>query len=190
MRSHLSRLTSRGLQRFGQAPVFRPFSTTEQYVPKSPDKLNAEMAEGISDATQFYVKHGISNQRLIALREENVPVVLRWQKMMEIFLATQVHVIAGLGYTPDEKGLTKYANDLAQCLQTIDPTLQELFAEARRDTWRNLVATAFGLKPEDIPRLEIVQAREVMHEISSKMMSPDTLLEIQTRTSGINGKHP
>jgi len=62
-----------------------------------PDKLTFEMAMGISDATMFYIKHGLSNQRLKSLaeqskgeeEEETMPVVTKWQKMMEVFLATQ-----------------------------------------------------------------------------------------------------
>ena len=96
-------------------------SAYDNFLPTPPDKLTVEMAEGISDSTQFYVRHGVSKQRLMALsKETDMPAVVKWQKMMEIFLTTQVHVIAGLGYTSDEEGLTKYAQDLALCLQDTD----------------------------------------------------------------------
>ena len=165
-----------------------PVVDSSNFVGKPPSQLTPEMAEGISDATKFYIKYGISHQRLEALQQSDVPTVTKWQHMMEIFLATQVHVIAGLGYTPNEEGLSKYAHDLASCLQTLDPTLQEVLVDTRRETWRQLVATAFGLDPSDIPVFDIVKAREVMHRVSSKMMAPETLLEIQTRTSIISGK--
>lgn len=41
------------------------------------------MAEGISDATKFYVKYGVTNQRLKMLaQDKEMPVAVKWQKMM------------------------------------------------------------------------------------------------------------
>jgi hypothetical protein len=71
-------------------PIFENFKASP------PAQLSTAMAEGIADATQFYVRHGISNQRLRAMaKDDAMPVVVKWQKMMEVFLTTQVHVIAG-----------------------------------------------------------------------------------------------
>lgn len=110
-----------------------------------------------------------------------MPAVVKWQKMMEIFLTTQVHVIAGLGYSSDEQGLSKYAQDLTQCLQSADEDTRDFFTEIRRDTWRELVALAFDLKPEELTGLSIVDARNLMHKVSSKMVSSEVLLEIQSK---------
>jgi hypothetical protein len=65
--------------------------------------------------------------------------------------------------------------------------MQELFREVRRDTWRELVATCFGLEVNEIPTLSIADARNVMHKVSTKMIDPETLLAIQTRTAKIEG---
>jgi hypothetical protein len=161
---------------------------------RPPDKLTTEMAEGIAETTKFYVRHGLAHRRLRALAvadtTETLTVVQKWQCMMEIFLTTQVHVIAGMGYTPDEQGLTQYAHALQQCIQdeALDETMQELFAELRRDTWRELVATAFDLNVADIPVLSIVDARNIMHKVSSKMMEPSVLLEIQNKTAKLRNE--
>jgi hypothetical protein len=157
---------------------------------KPPEKLTPEMAEGIAETTKFYVRHGMPRQRLLALAADTeTPVVQKWQRMMEIFLTTQVHVISGMGYSPDEQGLGQYAQALSRCIQDSDDTMQELFQELRRDTWRELVATAFDLKVQDIPVLTIVDARNIMHKVSSKMMEPNVLLEIQTKTAKIGSNH-
>ena len=157
-------------------------SSFDNFIPTPPVKLTVEMAEGITDATHFYVKHGVSSQRLKALtQEKDMPAVIKWQKMMEIFLTTQVHVIAGLGYAADEQGLTKYAQDLAQCMMEADDDIRELFTEMRRDTWRDLVSSAFDLDQEQLKTLSIVDARNVMHKVASKMVEPDVLLDIQSR---------
>lgn len=61
---------------------------TIKYSP--PDKLTTEMANGIADATYFYIRCGLSNQRLKDLANNtDINLVTKWQKMMEIFLATQ-----------------------------------------------------------------------------------------------------
>ena len=146
------------------------------------------MAEGIADATHFYIRYGLSHRRLQQLAEDTtMPVVDKWQKMMEIFLTTQLHVIAGMGYGASEQGLTQYAQDLAKCLSEADATTAEVLRDVRRDTWRALVATCFDLDVTDIPSLSIVDARNLMHKVSSKMIEPDTLLEIETKTSQIAG---
>lgn len=57
------------------------------------------MAEGIADATQFYIRYGVANQRLKALAaDESLHAVIKWQKLMEIYLYAQVHVIGGRFY--------------------------------------------------------------------------------------------
>jgi hypothetical protein len=162
----------------------------QDFKPRPPTGLTTDMAEGIVDATHFYIRHGISGQRLKVLADLDLPVVEKWQKMMEIYLTTQVHVTAGLGYPPDDEGLNLYARHLAVCIQTSDSTMKELFTEVRRDTWREVVGTTFHLDAKDIPILSIVDARNLMHKISSKMIEPDLLLQIQQRTAKITGPDP
>ncbi len=99
---------------------------------------------------------------------------------------TQVHVIGSIGYTANEQGLSKYAQDLQSCLQKADPDVQKVLTDIRRDTWREMVATAFSMDVVDIPTLGIVDARNHMHKVASKMMEPSVLLEIQTQTSKIS----
>lgn len=95
--------------------------------------------------------------------------------------------MTGLGYAADEEGLTKFAQDLAQCITKADPDLQALYSSVRRDTWRELVATAFDVDVNEIPSITIVDARNIMHKVSSKMVDPAVLLEIQTNTAKISG---
>ena len=100
------------------------------------------------------------------------------------------HVVAGLGYSADDKGLTDYAQHLAVCIQSSDQFLKEQFVDKRRDTWRYVVSLVYDLQPEDIPKLSIVDARNLMHKVTSKMIEPDTLLEIQKRCTNIMDKKP
>jgi hypothetical protein len=105
--------------------------------------------------------------------------------MMEVYVTTQMNVVAGLGYPPNGSGLNLYAQHLAQLIHIIDPTMQELFAEIRRDTWRNIVGTVFHMDPKDIPVLSIEEARELMQKVSTRMVDKEILHNIQNRTGGI-----
>lgn len=96
-----------------------------------------------------------------------------------------MHVLAGLGYSADEKGLTKYAHDVATCLMESDEDMQELFADLRRDTWRELVAAAFDLQISEMKSLSIVEARDIMHKVSSKMLEASILSEIKEQVQAL-----
>lgn len=166
----------------------RFFSDPGEFKPKAPDALTTEMAEGIVETTKFYCLHGISKQRFHTLAKEDVSIQRRWAKMMEIYLQTQAHVIAGLGYKPNEEGLQMYAMHLQVFISKTDVTMRELFMDVRRETWHDIVATTFQLDSSDIPILSIVDARNVMHKVTSKMIEPDTLLAIQHRTAKIQNE--
>lgn len=168
--------------------TFRYFSSPETFKPKRPDELTTEMAEGIVETTRFYCRHGISNQRFRILATEDLSIQDRWARMMEIYLQTQAHVIAGLGYQPNDEGLQTYAFHLQACINKTDMTMRELFMDIRRETWREIVATTFQIDPSEIPSLNIEEARSLMHKISSKMIDPDTLLVIQHKTAKIQNE--
>lgn len=162
------------------------FDGSESFVPSPPDKLTTDMAEGIADATQFFLRYGLSHRRLVELsHNDDLPVVTKWQKMMEVFLSTQIHVTTGMGYAPDEHGLTLYAQHLAECISNSDPTMQQLFQESRRDTWRDMVSIVFQVPIDEIPTLTIVEARSLMHTISSKMLDPAVLEMVRKEASTV-----
>jgi hypothetical protein len=145
------------------------------------------MAQGIADATHFYIRHGLAQRRLQALLETQLDVLHKWQAMIEVYLATQLHVLAGMGYATDEHGLTQYAQDLQALIVVAPDEDMDGITATRRETWRELVATAFGFAADDIPNLSIVQARDLMHKVSSKMVEPELLMMIQTQTATITG---
>jgi len=94
-----------------------------------------------------------------------------------------------MGYAGSQDGLTRYAHDLAQCVGGADPDQQELLQQLRKDTWRELVASCFDLDVDEIPTLSIVDARNLMHKVSSKMMEPEILEEIRNLTAEIDGTY-
>eukprot|EP01083_Nonionella_stella_P036732 100231_1 len=97
-------------------------------MPKSPFSLTKEMAFGIQSSTELFIKHGVGMQKLQEVAQEEggtKTLVFRWQKMMEAYLGTQVHVLAGLGYPPNENGLHLYNSHVAMFMQNTDPETQE-----------------------------------------------------------------
>ncbi|CAB9515141.1 expressed unknown protein [Seminavis robusta] len=163
------------------APRF--FSTTnpQSFQPTVPAEITRDVAESIQDTTLFYLRHGISNQRLLSLSNDTEsPLVHKWQRMMEIYLSTQVFVISGLGYPGDERGLETYTRHLAEFMQhKCDDEERDSYKKVGQETWQELLATAFDLDTDNIQTLSIVDARNIMHKVSSKMQEPDVLMKIQ-----------
>lgn len=149
------------------------------------------MAIGVQDATTLFLKHGLGKRRLdeIAKAAGQGPdtIVSRWQRMMEAFLGTQVHVLAGLGYPPNEQGIGLYNQQLALLMQGCDPDTQEKLRIAGRDTWRSVLSTAFDIPPKEIEEAElsIVDARNVMHKVSQKMQEPAILETIEKKCGSV-----
>lgn len=153
-----------------------------------PSALTKDMAVGIQDSIQLFMRHGLGKQRLNLLSKEAGDVntlVTRWQRMMEAYLGTQVHVLAGLGYTPNETGLQQYNQHLAMYMQGADPATQENLRVTNRDLWRFVLSSAFDVPIEDIndTEMNIVDARNAMHQVSQKMIEPSTLEGIAQKCS-------
>ena len=148
--------------------------------------MNEEIAMGVQYATRMFMRHGIGKQRLDEISmDSSLPLVNKWQKMMESFLGTQVHVLAGLGYPPDENGMGLYNHQLGTWLQDCDPDTQERMRTIGRDIWREVLCTAFGVKAEDLKEVDIVEARNMMHKVSQKMQDDKTLKLIAKKCMAI-----
>ena len=199
-----SRQTSRtpvAIQRIAEkAPSSRFFSSQQlppddpqaQFRPTPPTELNMEMAQGIQIANHLILKHGVGRQRLELLSKESdeaMPLVVKWQRMMEIYLGAQLHVVASLGYQTDETGIMTYTQQLAQFVGTkCDPTTQDEFRAKGRDTWREMLTIAFDLDKDLIAEkygneLSIVEARNIVHKVASALIEPEILEAVATRVS-------
>ena len=143
---------------------------------------------------KLFIEHGLGKQKLQAIATEkklhNTPLVERWQKMVAIYLETQCHVIALLGYTPDERGIALYTQHLSRALSLSSPEVQDQLRVSGRDTYRMVLARAF-----DIPNLlsdqttkgevSIVDARNIMHKVSLRMHDPEILETVAKRCANI-----
>ena len=169
-----------------------PNDPQAQFQAKPPVELNMEMAQGIQTANHLILKHGVGRQRLELLAKEtdsSMPLVLKWQRMMEIYLGAQLHIVASLGYQTDEQGIMMYTQQLAQFVGTkCDPVTQDEFRAKGRDTWREMLTIAFDLDKDLIAEkcgneLSIVDARNIVHKVASALIEPSILEEVATRVS-------
>jgi hypothetical protein len=193
--AHLKSVKPRLLASASDNHALRSFSSPPspddpqvQYRPEPPRELNLEMAEGIQSANLLILRHGVGNQRLKLLAEsDETPLVLKWQRMMEIYLGAQLHVVAALGYETNEQGIMMYTHHLAQFVSTCDPDTQESFRKVGRDTWRGMLATAFDLGDDLLKdyaeEMSIVDARNAVHKVASKLMEPAVLEAVMKRVS-------
>ena len=98
-------------------------------------------------------------------------------------------MLAGLGYSPDEQGIASYNQQLAHLMTTLDPDTQEIVRVKSRDTWRFVLSSAFDISLKEIEKseLSIVDARNVMHKVSQKMMEKEILDLIRTKCDAVEG---
>lgn len=167
-----------------------PDDPQAQFQATPPTELNMEMAKGIQTANHLILKHGVGRQRLELLSKESdssMPLVIKWQRMMEIYLGAQLHVVASLGYQTDEQGIMMYTQQLAQFVGTkCDPSTQDEFRTKGRETWREMLIISFDLDKDMIAEkygneLSIVDARNIVHKVASALIEPDILEEVATR---------
>jgi hypothetical protein len=155
-----------------------------------PSSLTAEAGLGAQDAMKFFVQHGLGRKKLasIATDATSSPLVERWQRMISTYLEAQCHVIALLGYRPDEVGISMYTQHMQKAMAMSPPEDQERLRVAMRDTYRLVLAGAF-----DVPtlledqrsrgELSVVDARNIMHKVSLRMLEPDVLERVRERCS-------
>ena len=162
-----------------------PPANPSQPDPQPPSVMTEEIFRGVQLGTLLYMKHGIGRQRLTELhQDQNVPLVIKWQRCMEAYLGVQVHVLAGLGYRPDETGIALYNQQLNAYLhQTnhVTPEIIEQVRTAQRDIWRLVLSTAFGIDLTTIVELPMDEARSIMHRVAQRMQDDDVLDEIAAR---------
>jgi hypothetical protein len=117
-----------------------------------------------------------------------MPLVLKWQRMMEIYLGAQLHVIASLGYETNEQVIMHYTQQLGQFIAMCDPEQQEDFRKQGRSTWREMLVTAFDLDQDEInvrEELSIVDARNTVHKVASRLIEPAILETVAQRVADL-----
>jgi hypothetical protein len=161
--------------------------------PQPPKAVNEDMIKGIHNGIMLYLRYGLGRQRLLELHSSNgLSLVLKWQRCMETYLGVQLHVLAGLGYPPDESGITMYQKQLMSFLQpstlgvtAVGPDVLEQIRISNRDAWRLVLCTAFNIDSNIIQELPVHVARSIMHSVAQRMQDNEVLNEIAKRCASI-----
>ena len=106
--------------------------------------------------------------------------------MISCYLEAQCHVMGLMGYPPDERGLSTYAQHVQSAMSLSSPDVQERLRVSMRDTYRHALAGAFDLphlldEMRDRGELSIAEARDIMHRVSLRMLDPDVLNKVRER---------
>mmetsp|Transcript_1042 Transcript_1042/g.1912 ORF Transcript_1042/g.1912 Transcript_1042/m.1912 type:complete len:351 (+) Transcript_1042:3-1055(+) len=190
----MTTLVSNSLRSFSAIPPTSsvPGGTTGANADQSiPDSLSPEVALKAQDAMKLYIEHGVGKRKLeeIAAEKEKGETALvdRWQKMIQIYLQAQCHIISLLGYTPDDRGITLYTTHLQYALNLAPPEQSEQLRKSGRDTYRVVLEKAFSLPLTEEQALKgelsIVDARNIMHKVSMRMQEAEVLEKVATLCS-------
>ena len=90
----------------------------------------------------------------------------------------------------DDSGINIYNQQVQQLLGTIDPSKQEELRVAGRDLWRLVLSTTFSsvVSDDDLEsqaEVSIVDARNIMHKVSQRMMSTEVLERVAKICGGV-----
>ncbi|KAL3826916.1 hypothetical protein ACHAXA_005996 [Cyclostephanos tholiformis] len=186
-RMHATAISS-SIRNFSSVP-----SSTSAAPPPTPSSLSAEAGLGAQEVMKFYILHGLGRQKLqsIASDVESTPLVERWQRMISAYLEAQCNVIGLLGYPPDERGISMYTQQMQRAMSISPPDVQEKLRTSMRDTYRHVLAGAFDMpklleEQGDRGELSIMDARNIMHRVSLRMMEPEILDRVRERCDGIS----
>jgi len=151
------------------------------------------IAIGVQDTTRLFLNNGIGQQALLKISEKsgNIETLIsRWRKMMETFLSVQVHVIAGLGYPANDKGLALYNQHLAKLIQESPPKDIESLRVTGCELWKSVLMSAFNVSQLDITKnsKSIAEARSIMHQVSMRMIDPKVIDLVAQKCQSLNMK--
>jgi len=149
----------------------------------APTAVTADMAISITKILKQYITNGLTHKRLLEISQQGeVDIVFRWQSMMESFLSTQAHILAGFGYDASEAGIGLYGAQMGHLMQSGDLTSAEVedIQASTRDAWCTVLQKAFNISEEEFQNsnvvdMDIVKARDMMHLVSSRIQAPEVL---------------
>jgi hypothetical protein len=167
-----------------------------------PESLTIETILASQEVMKFYILHGIGKYKLEQIAnstataaDSSSSLVERWQRMIAIYLETQCRTISLMGYPPDEYGIAQYTQQLQQVMTLSSPLEQEKVRLAGRDTYRLVLSSAFATTVPNLMKeyngkkdgrggggeLSIVDARNIMHKVSLRMLEKDILEKVSQR---------
>ena len=161
----------------------RLYSTGVGGVPPThppPPDLSAEAAKSIVASTIAALEneHMAYSKAMgdIRANDTNLPLIVRWQGMVQLLLSVQLHTIVPYGYAPDDRGLRDFHMALAKvCSQ--EEKDGEINALLRR-RWTVILEKSFGFTFREQDRISLDQARQLSSIMGLRMQSEDFLKKV------------
>jgi hypothetical protein len=160
-------------------------------VPGSVPSLNAEQATACFETISTYLEFSRASEMLkeIRLSQSSQSLALRWQRMFDIYLTTQLHVIHPFGYAADQSGIQAFTMNVAQVQQSLGQGagLGKELLEAQKENWELLIERAFGVSMADgaTEAITLETCRGIAKSVATHVMSPAFEAQVSERVDGI-----
>ena len=159
-------------------------------VPGSIPSLNSEQATACFETVSTYLELSRASDMLkeIQMSSSSQSLAIRWQRMFDIYLTTQLHVIHPYGYAADQHGLQAFNMNVAQVMQSSGPESEmgKELLEAQKENWDLLLYRAFGVDAEATTVIDIETCRSIAISVASKIQSDDFTKELEHQVGAVS----
>jgi hypothetical protein len=159
-------------------------------VPGSVPSLNSEQATACFETVSTYLELSRASEMLKEIRSssETQSLATRWQRMFDIYLTTQLHVIHPYGYAADQQGLQAFNMNVAQVMQSTGPEsdMGKELLEAQKENWDLLLDRAFGVKADKAKAIDIETCRNIASSVAAKIQSDDFTTKLEQKLAGVS----
>ena len=118
----------------------------------SPTAITMEEAEAVLGTTKTFIELGLPGRKLDEIRDESTGenVQSKWQRMMEIRLRCELHVINAFGYEASEMGMMAYRQTMSALLQRTLPQDMARIQGVDQEIWAIMIRRTFNVETESI----------------------------------------
>ena len=161
-------------------------------VPGTVPSLNAEQATACFETISTYLEFSRASEMLreIQLSKDSQSLALRWQRMFDVYLTTQLHVIHPFGYAADQSGIQAFTMNVAQVQQSLgsETGAGKDLMDAQKDNWEVLIERAFGVRTDDdsTEAISLETCRSIAKDVSQRVMSSEFEIAVKSRVDSIS----
>jgi hypothetical protein len=147
-------------------------------LPGSVPSLNSEQATACFETVSTYLELSRASDMLkeIQLSSKSQTLGTRWQRMFDVYLTTQLHVIHPYGYNADQTGLQAFNMNVGQVMQASGSGSSEgkELMEAQKENWDILLNRAFGINADDTSnQVSLDTCRSIAVKVAEKLKSDE-----------------
>jgi len=118
---------------------------------------------------------------LAQIQAVSYPLIIKWQMLLGVLLPIQIETAKKFGFTNEQTALIEFNKQLIDQQQN-DPQLQSL----NEQKWHTIFKQAFNM--DSVQKITLEQARNLVAEISTEMMSEHFLKQVDQTMGQIDPK--